>query len=300
MNFNEVYTDYKKRFGREKERAYFVGKPVVFFSCRGLTAGCCVSVGGCAALARRDDDRIIVQFSDSEKFINCSKSDLENNKDEKVCALLLKAETLGADLRGAEILLHYNSGISHPYQPLIMTAMKGFCNNVPDVRELAGSAGNYEKNMLALSGRQNCAAVMEGGQVRYLPLDDGAVKIVLCYTGDKPKNTAQGNINTARAALEELSRGDYEKFGGLLSRYTEELLAREKSCRRASRLHKMSVQLGDAYGSGILEDGGIYAIVKNDRVDTFMHNLSEEYRKYCGAPPEFYVTKAEDSGIICG
>lgn len=294
MNYNKVSEEYEKRFGRKAERIYFIGKPITFFSCRGLTAGCCASVGGYIALSRREDERIIVHFSDNDKFINCSKSGLENNADKRICSLLLEAERYGVCVGGAEILLHYDSEISHPYRQLILTSLEGFCRNVPPLFELAGHFENYEQNILAVSGRKDHLTVTDGGNVRYLPLPDGAVKIVICYTDKKKYTQMHGASGLAQTALDALSAGDFEKFGTALDRYTQ---GAEKAGRIEQRLHRLAMRTGDAYGSGYTGDGGLFAIVPNDRVDSYIYSLGKEYREFCGGKPEFYVTRAENSGV---
>lgn len=297
MNYNKVSEDFEKRFGRKPEREYFIGKPITFFSCRGFSAGCCISTGGCIALSRREDERLIVHFSDNNKFINCSKSDLENNTDKKICALLIEAERYGVRIGGAEMLLHYDSEVSHPYRQLILASLGGFCTNVPPAAELCAHFENYGQNILAMCGRKDRLAVMSGGDVQYLPLPDGAVKIVLCYTDKKKYAEVHGESRIAQSALDALAGGDFEKFGAALDRYMQGV---QKTNRGMQRLHRLAMQTGDAYGSGYTGDGGLFAIVPNDRVDPYIYSLSKAYREFCGGKPEFYVTRAENSGIACG
>ncbi len=298
MNYNKIYEDFNKRFGHEKEYAYFVGKPIEFFSCRGITAGCCVSVGGTIVLSRRNDDRIIVQFSDNDDFINCSKTELENNKDKKICGFFLEAEKYGVNIGGAEILLHYTSEISHQYRQLLMSAMPSFCANVPQKRELAALFDDYGENILAAYARENTLSVIGGGDVNYLPFSDNAVKVILCYAECGGKYELTGNAKIAETALSALSDGDYEKFGAALNRYTDGLTKKENCSRSARRLHEISMRTDGAYGSGLTSDGGIFAVADNARVDFYMRRVSEEYRKFFGSAPKFYVTRSENSGAL--
>lgn len=296
MDYNKVFTDFEKRYGEKCNSAYFVGKPIVFFSRPGMTVGCSVSTGGCIALSKRDDERIEVQFSDSTEFISCNRLDFEYNKDNRIINLLLKMEKYGALTGGAKMLMFYNTSLYTPFEPMFFSAIGGFCKNAPPPIEMAKHFDNFEKNMICLSSKKDHITLFDGQRVRQLPFPDSQVKIVLSYIGEKItiKNFPQDKA--AEEGICALLRGDWEKFGNALNRESK-WIENKNNLRSIKNLFDTAVRLGDAYGSGVLEDGGIFSVVKNSRVDAFMHNLGAEYEKHFGRCPDFYVTRAEDSGV---
>ena len=98
-------------------------------------------------------------------------------------------------------------------------------------------------------------------------------------------------------ALSALKKGDAESFGALIDKNTKKIL------KKASQLSEESLILSalatkDATGCGLTDDGGIYSIVKKDKVDGFIHNTSAWHRKFFGGTPEFYVTELSNSGVF--
>ncbi len=296
MDYNKIFTDFKKRYGEKCQSAYFVGKPVTFFSRSGITIGCAASVGGVLALSKRNDDRLITEFSDNSDFLSCNILDFPYNKDNKTVKTLSETEKYGVKIGGARLLIYYNTGLSHPFEPLLLTSLSGFCKNVPHVSELIKHFDSYEKNMLCISSKADCVTVFDGQRIRHIPFPDSELKIVLCEIEDKVTIKKRPSDNAAQNSVELLQRGNFEEFGELLNKETKWILDHNKN-KKTQQLFDTAVRLSDAYGSGILEDGGIFSIVKNSRVDTFMHNLGSEYEKHFGSRPDFYVTKAQDSGI---
>ncbi len=296
MDYKKIFTDFEKRYGVKCEEAYFLGKPITFFSRAGLTVGTAVSVGGCLALSRRDDDRIIMQFSESDKFLSCNKFDFKYNKDKKIIKLLCDVEKYGVKVGGVRILAHYNTALSHPFESMLFSALGGFCESVPKPQELIKYFDDFENNMIALSSKKDSVSVFDGQRVRYLPFPDSDVKIVFANIGEKISITKTPQDGAVKDGIDALRSKDWEKFGKILDRETKWILEKNK-LKAVKNLFDTAVRIGDAYGSGILEDGGIFSVVKNSRVDTFMHSLGLEYEKHFGARPDFYVTKAEDSGI---
>lgn len=296
MDCKKIATDFEKRFGKSCSSMFFCGKPLTFFSRPGMTIGCSVSVGGYIAVLPRTDGRITLRFSDSNELIRCNTAELRHNKENRITELLIRAEKYGAKIGGADILMHYNSELTHPICPMLLTALVGFCKGTPEPREIIKHFENYEENLICMSSRRNRLFSRDGQNEEYLPLPDSEFKIVLCSIKEKVilrKGEAGERAAAAKAAL---ISGDAEGFGALLSRETSAVL-RNSRARSTCRLFEVAEELKDALGSGVLSDGGIFSVVRNNRVDTFMHNLGGAYEKHYGKRPDFYVTRAEDSGI---
>lgn len=296
MDYKKIFTDFEKRYGESCENAYFIGKPITFFSRQGFTVGTSVSTGGVIVLSKRDDNRVIVEFSDSDDFISCNKIEFKYHKDKEIIKYLLDAQEYGVDVGGVRILMYYNTSLDVPKLPLLFSALGDFCKNAPKACELIKHFDNFCENMLALSSRKDCVTVFDGQRVQYLKLPDSDVKIVLSNIGEKISISKIPQDSSAKDGTDALLRGDLEKFGKFLDKDTKWILENNK-VRGVKKLFDAAVRLGDAYGSGILADGGIFSVVKNNRVDTFMHNLGAEYEKHFGARPDFYVTRTEDSGV---
>ncbi len=296
MDYKKIFDDFEKRYGEKCSAAFFIGKPLIFFSKPALTLGCTVSTGGALAVLPRRDGRLIVQVTGSDFFLSCNACDFKNNNDKRIVRLLLRAEKYGVTTGGAMLLFCRDTELDLPAEPLLLCAMRSFCRGAEDACELIKHFDSFEENMIALSSKKDRATIFDGRSVSYAPLPDSQVKIVLCHTAFDGHIKQRADSSAAKDALGALSSGDIEKFGELLNRETEALLSKNK-LKATDHLFRTARQLGDAYGSGILEDGGIFSIVKNSRVDTFMHNLGAEYEKHFGKCPDFYVTRTEDSGI---
>ncbi len=296
MDYNKIFTDFEKRYGKKCEEAYFVGKPIVFFSRPGMTVGCSTSIGGCIALLRRDDDRVEVQFSDSTEFLSCNRLDFEYNKEKEIIKLLLDVEKYGVEVGGAKIFMFYNTALSQPVQPMFFSALGGFCKKVPPPQEIAKHFDELEKNMICLSSKKDHITIFDGQRIRYLPFPDSQVKIVISHIGEKEVIRKFPQDTLAKDGLDALARNDWEKLGNALNREAAHI-AEKNNLKKVSRLLDVVKRLDDAYGSGVLEDGGIFSVVKNSRVDAFMYDFGAEYKRYFGGCPDFYVTRAEDSGV---
>lgn len=296
MDYNKIFTDFEKRYGEKCQSAYFVGKPITFFARSGITIGCAVSVGGVLALSKRSDNRLIAEFSDNGDFLSCNILDFPYNKDKKIINTLLQTEKYGVKIGGARLLIYHNTSLTHPFEPLLFTSLSGFCGKVPPASELIKHFDNYEQNMLCISSKADCVTVFDGQRIRHIPFPDSELKIVLCQIEEKVTIKKFPSDNSAQDSIELLQRGNFEKFGNSLNKETKWILDHNKN-KKTQQLFDTAVWLSDAYGSGILEDGGIFSIVKNSRVNTFMHNLGSEYEKHFASRPNFYVTNTQDSGI---
>ncbi len=296
MDYKKICTDFEKRYDRKCEKIFFSGKTIIFFSQPPMYLGCSVSVGGCAALSVRADKRVVVRFSDSTEQFACNSRELEYNKDNEIARLLLSAKRCGAEVGGADILLSYNSELMHERSIMLLPALSSFCRNVPESGEMIKLFFCAEEIMPTVLSKKNFLIFFDGKAVHYLPFSDDMVKIVLCEFGEKRKVLKKADTGTLRVGAEKLRRGDFEGFGAALNAETEQVIRKNK-LRATERIFDEAVRTGETYGSGILPGGGIFSVVKNSRVDTFMHILGENCGKYCGKKPRFYVTRAEDSGI---
>lgn len=296
MDFEKIRNDYKKRYGRDCSNIYFAGKPLTFFSRPASAAGCAVSVGGAVALSRRCDDRFVAEFSDNSDYFSCNLGALPEIRDNEILRLLTEIKKLGISPGGAELLIYRNTDLPRNFPPLFLTALGGFCDNAPPVAELIKYFPNYTENRLCIASRADRLTVLDGNRCSFYPLRSSQVKIILCRVcgGFAVKNRPSDSSD--RDAIDRLHRGDLVGFGKILTRETERILRLNK-CGKADRLFRTAVRLGDAYGYGIFGDGGIFAVVDDSRADTFMQRLGAEYETHFGARPDFYVTRAESSGI---
>ena len=153
---------------------------------------------------------------------------------------------------------------------------------------------NYEENLISVKSKSNHITSLSGKKAEYLPFHNQKYKIVLSAILEKVdiKDYATTSTDDAREAL---INQDMEGFGRILNKSTDIFL---KKCRakKSRKLYFAAKELGDSLGNGILPSGGIFSIVENSRVDTFIHNLGSACEKYYGDKPKFYITEAEDSG----
>ena len=91
-----------------------------------------------------------------------------------------------------------------------------------------------------------------------------------------------------------LGKRDYLAFGQILNSETEKLI-KKNSGKSTKNLFKTATELGESIGNGVLDEGGIFSVVENKNVDSFVRNISLEYRKYFGKDPDFYVTDYSSS-----
>lgn len=217
----------------------------------------------------------------------------ELHKEEPMLEFLTRAKGLGAKLGGADVLFEYNTGIYSEYEPLLLSAMYYFCKDMPKPEQAKACLSCPKRDFAAFCGAEN-TLLLTGEKNVYIKFRDSAVKIVLCHAGEKNKIPTFRDETLLNAA-KILSLGDYARFGELITR--EYGGAEMKSA--AKDLFEIALGQKDALGLGIAESGGIFAIVENEKVNAFIQNLKKEYETYCGASPDFYVTRTENSGI-CG
>ncbi len=302
MNFKPIYTDFEKRYGTKCNVSYFVGKPVIFLQSNDTVIGTAVSAGGFLTASARDDGRILIQFSHSTKMLNSNITELEHFKNESIFSLLLNMQKFGAKLSGAQILLSSISSLIPPEPLMLLCAANAFCSHTPPNTEFLARFDNYEQNMLSIHSRLNTVTMLKSGALSYLPLPDCQVKILLCYPPE-----FIGSVNKIPVcyttdsrtdnAIYTLQEGNYADFGHIVTKHSNELLRKKIIPKASKNLYTTAHQLEDAYCCGFMPDGGIFAIVKNSCVDTFMHNLRSEIERTYGGKPTFFITRSEDSAL---
>lgn len=297
MNCENIKTDFNKRYGAECESIYFSGKPLIFLKGKGKVLGSCLSVGCYVAISTRDDERIMVQYSHTDKFLTINASELDINRDNEIFALLSDAQKLGVNVGGARMLFYSNTGLHTPKKALLLASLDSFCDNVPSGVSIFRHFRDFDTAMVEAKGKANYLFLYEGASGRYFPLKNSEYKIVLSHIKDKIIKDYTLEDSRIDGAIEELSAGNYSGFGKILNCETERLI--KKYNRKATKnLFMTALELGDSIGNGLLEEGGIFSVVENKKVDSFVRNISLEYRKHFGKDPDFYVTDTQTSGKV--
>ena len=289
MDFEKIAVDFEKRFSKKCEGILFCGMPLTLLKSENMTLSAALSVGGCIAVSKRRDGRFTAEFDDNKKYISVNVLEAELHKAEPMIEFLTRLEARGAKLGGADVLFEYNTGIYNEYEPLLLSGMYLFCRDMPKPEQAKECLSRKEKDLAAFCGTEN-TLLLTGEKNVYIKFRDSAVKIVLCHTGGKneiPVSDDETLINAAKI----LSLGDYRRFGELITREYRKCNLKNKD------LFNAALEQKDALGLGIYESGGIFAIVENKKVNSFIQNLKKEYETYCGASPDFYVTRTENSGI---
>ena len=296
MDIKKFSEDFEKRFSAKCEKICFAGMTLPVLKGEGYSLCGALSVGGYAAIAHRADGRITIEFEDNKKYIRANVIDLFKHKKEPMIEFLTRVEAFGSSAGGADILLEYNTDICDDYEALLLTSMYFFCNNMPPADIAAECLSEPRRDFVSFSGMKN-AFLFCGEKKVYIKFCDSTAKIVICRAkGRNCINTC--NDKTVEFAARMLANGDYLKFGEIITaEYAK--TAGDGINRETSRLFELAVKLKDAFGCGILESGGIFALVENRKIDAFIQNLKREYETYYGAAPDFYVTRTENSGV-CG
>lgn len=294
MDIEKIKTDFEKRYGKSCKRIFVAGLPITFFSKNASRISGCLSVGEALAVSPREDGRITVQFSGTDKEESFNIKEIEWHREKRIARLLMAAQKLGVTPSGGDIFVFRNSRITNLFEPLVLGALSAFCENALPKEKMLSHFENYGYNLACLSGKSKALTVTDGQRLYNLPFSED-YKIVISYIGEglHKKTVESKNIGEATVAIK---RGDIKSFCQLLNKETEAILSGTKGNRLTDLFHIIK-KSGDACGSGILQ-GGIFSVVENDRIDTFIHNSLSEYRKYCGGGPDFYVTDLEDSGYF--
>lgn len=295
MNFQEANNDFKKRYERSANKIYFVGKPLIFLRDAQRVMGCATSIGGAILVAPRKDGRLCLEFSNSADFFTSNVNELKHNQDNSVFEILQRLRDTGVELGGADILFYYNTGLLAPKLPMIIAALSSFCKNVPKESEVIRHFEDFQKHTVCLQSKKDCITIFDGKNAEYVHLPDSMVKIVISKIKDKRsmKIAESKEIDSAISAAGCL---DLEKLGRILNKSAEDTIRKNKKTQTVE-LFNVAKSQGYALGSGFFGDGGIFSIVENKLVDSFMQNLASYYGRYFGQRPDFYVTNTAFSGI---
>lgn len=290
MELEKVYIDFEKRYGKKCNAACFVGMPIIFFSAHDYFAGCAVSAGGYAAMRERNDERIMIQYSDNDLFLNYKISKMKENKN--IGEIFLRAENAGVKINGAEILLRYNTRLKNMQNPMLISLL----SKISDAENFIKFFDDAEINSICMHSRKNHAVCCKGDKIFYLPFSDEEVKIIITDIGTETDMLPECTAEQAERFVCALNNRDYEKFGQMLNEQTEMFFNKNAVNGAVKNLFLTAKRLGDAFGSGFC-GGRMFSVMKNGAVDSYMCNLNREYSRYYGGKPDFYVTRSEDSGI---
>ena len=296
MNFEKVAKSFNMHFGRECERICFSGLGIPIMQGRDASLCASLSAGRCLALARRVDGRFTAEFDDSQKYVSANVSELIYHKGEPMLEFLENVKKCGMELGGADVLFEYSEGMFEDYEPLLLSATYFFCPKTVPPDKLKTCLSNQLVDLVSMAGRRETLLYIQGEKHFYIKFSDKIAKIVLCCINEENRLRKTDGAALNGAAL-SISAEDYIRFGQSVTEEYKRLIKTGGAGRRTKTLFETAVNLGDALGCGILEKGGIFAIVENNKVNAFVQNLKKEYENYCGAAPDFYVTRTENSGI---
>lgn len=296
MSCDKVKRDFCKRYASDCENIFFMGKPITFFKGSGGILGCGVSAGSYLALEKRQDDRVMIQFSSTDKFLtfNMESVGVENNNFSR---FFLRLKNMGAKVGGVRLFFYQNSSLSIPDVSLLLMSLDCFCSNLPSRQELMNEFGNYTFQTLAQTGKANYLSYIKGGQTEYLLFRQSGYKIIICKIRDGKGIKVELQRSRIDRAREALRREDYNEFGSLLTAETADVIKAGK-LSAVSNLYNVITKREESVGCGIVDDGALFAVVENKYVDFFIENVSREYARYFGASPKFYITDTETAGRV--
>lgn len=294
MNFEKTARSFNMHFGKNCEAMCFCGMSIPLLSGMTTSLSASLSAGGCIASARRTDGRFTAEFDDNQKYITSNVSEIMYHKAEPMPEFLKRAEMCGVTLGGADVLFEYNTGIYNEYKPLLLSSLYLFCPKTVPPEQLKICLSNPITDFAGIIGRRETVLFERNGKCFYVKFSDQIAKIVLCCMNEK--NPIGPSEDTAvETAVSSLLAGDYVRFGKIITAETGRKI--DKAGKGTKRLFDLAVKLKDGLGYGILENGGIFAIVENKKVNGFVQNIKTEYENYYGKSPEFYITRTENSGI---
>lgn len=296
MNFEKTAKSFNMHFGKDCEKICFSGMSIPFLSGADTSLCGAVSIGGCLALSKRCDGRFTAEFDDNQKYISTNISEFKHHMEEPMLEFMESIKKSGVTLCGADVLFEYNTGIYNEYEPLLLSSLYLFCTKMPQPIKLKSCLTNPLREFASVVGRRETLLFSEGEKHTHIKFSDSIVKIVLCCLEEENKMEETDGINIENAAS-GLAAGDYIRFGKIITAEHSRLVEKGGIGSRTKNLFGLAVNLKDALGVGILQSGGIFAIVENKKVNAFIQNLKKEYENYYGASPDFYVTRTENSGI---
>ena len=296
MDFEKTAKSFEKHFMKKCEKICFAGMPLTILKGADLCLSASLSAGGCCAVSARNDGRFNARFDDNEKYIMSNVSEIEYHKDEPMLEFFARPKNFGAQLGGADIVFEYNTKIYNGYEPLLLSAMYTFCNKMPNIEEAKNCLTDAKRDFVSVIGRKDTVLLHGRGRPTYIKFPESNVKIVLCSIKDK-NYIKEADDLILESAVKSLALGDYINFGGIITREHRRSIETGRIGKASKRIFELADSLKDACGYGFLENGGIFAIVINSRVNAFVQNLKKDYETYCGAAPDFYITRTENSGI---
>ena len=297
MNCEKIKTDFKKRFESDCEKIYFMGKPLTFFKGNGRSLGCSVSAGCFLAMEKRDDERLMIEFSGSDRFITVNASELDKINSDEIFSVLSKVQKIGVKIGGVRLFFYHNTRLHTENKDILLSALNSFCENVPPCAELYRHFDDFETGILSATSKANYLSLFDGCKSVYFPLSKDRFKIVLCNIKDKRVRDFAAADTKIDRATDALANGDYMEFGRLLNMEAENVIKRN-GLKATAKLFEAAMEQKESLGNGVLYEGGIFSLVENKDVDFFVRNVSAKYRKFYGAAPNFYVTDTETSGLL--
>lgn len=295
MNSEKIEKSFSMRFGRACEQICFCGKGITFLEGSDACLCASVSAGGYLAVARRTDGRFTAEFDDSQKYISSNVSELVYHNGEPLLEFLEQVQKCGVTLGGADVLFRFDTEIYKDFEPLLLSGTYTFCKKTVPPLELKACL-TKESAFVEMIGKKGTLLFSQDGRYEYIKISDKAVKVVLCYIEEENQTGRACDICVKNAA-KYLAIGDYVNFGEIITNEYKESIKAGKVGRKTKELFSLALKLKDGLGYGILKDGGIFAVVENKKVNAFVQNIRTEYENYCGAPPDFYITRTENSGI---
>jgi hypothetical protein len=296
MDFEKTAKSFEKHFTSKCEEICFSGMPLTILKGEDMSLSTALSVGGCIALSKRNDGRFNARFDDNGKHIMFNVAEADYHKDEPMIEFFTRPENLGAQLFGADMVFEYNTNVYDEYEPLLLSAMYTFCDKMPKIDKIKTCLTDPKRDFVSMIGKKDAVLLHGNGKYTYIKFPDIAVKIVLCIAKDN-NYIKETDIMTLEFATKTLALGDYTAFGEIITREHRYGIKEGKIGKKSKEIFELAEKLNDACGLGFLENGGIFAVVMNSRVNAFVQNLKKEYETYYGAGPDFYVTRTENSGI---
>ena len=296
MDIEGTAKSFDMRFGRKCTGICFVGMGIPILKGANTSIAAAVSVGGCAAAAPRRDGRFTAEFDDGRRHITSNTAELMYHRDEPMLDFLERLRCCGVMLGGADILFKYNTELYGGYEELLMSALPIFCPKTVPIALLKGCLSNGISGFAGVAGKKDTLLFSNGEGYRYIKFSGSLVKLVLCCVSERnnPQYTAEAAVINAALGI---SSGDYVRFGQIITEEYRKSIEKCGAGRKTRQLFELASGIGDALGCGVLENGGIFAVLENKKVDTFIHGLHTEYENCYGAAPDFYVTDTENSGI---
>ncbi len=283
-----------------------------------------------------DEDSFYVRFPGSEMQYECSRNKLSEYSQNDCAEPIFK--TIARLLKGNESIsgaqLYFQCECDEEkfaeYKAVLVYGMGTILGMntsgenlmkfiYPDTMNFSENA----RNIITLSSAENRCEAIEKTEISFFSLPFGGCKLVIGKTDTKPLKSVEydekkldmgiaaykgsdeyNKINYAinekerfKQAKEALKHGEYARLGHIIRRSSCEYLSVvKKNGSNLKMLFDMAAE--SSIICGIYERSGIYAIVEDNRVDSFIKAVGAAYERKIGKRPDFYVcaaatTKAE-------